>query len=128
MNDRSGVSPQSAAAAREDDGADAEPTRALAVQAPYKVPDAACYLGVERKRVLELANTGELPGARIGKAWIFDPRDVHEFRAQQIAKQTAQRRVANTSVGSLDSRPRWSGRRRPLPVLPAIPKRRGHGQ
>ena len=93
--------------------------------APWGVPEVALFLGVERKRVLRFAATGELPGARIGRAWIFDPADVQIFRKRVIDEQTARRRHAS-AANSERAAPRWTGRRRPLPKLPELPRRRNH--
>lgn len=53
--------------------------------------DVACVLQCHEQRVLELAQQGELPGAKIGRGWIFRPVDVAEFLQKQVLQQTAQR-------------------------------------
>jgi len=37
----------------------------------YDIVEAAEFLKVDRSTVLELAGAGELPVAKIGRAWVF---------------------------------------------------------
>lgn len=53
--------------------------------------DVANVLQCHEQRVLELAQQGELPGAKIGRGWIFRPIDVAEFLQKQVLQQTADR-------------------------------------
>jgi excisionase family DNA binding protein len=53
--------------------------------------DVANVLQCHEQRVLELAQQGELPGAKIGRSWIFRPIDVAEFLQNQVLQQTAKR-------------------------------------
>nr|WP_307727931.1 helix-turn-helix domain-containing protein [Massilia terrae] len=95
----------------------------------------AALFGAEPETVAQYARTGELPGTRIGKGWIFLREDALAFLRQRIARDTAVRRAAHAKTdrateqdGSpakqkpvgvlLDHRPRR--RRTELPALPAI--------
>lgn len=57
----------------------------------YSVEVVAKILHCHEQRVLELAQQGRLPGAKIGKAWIFRPVDVANFLQKQILEQTTHR-------------------------------------
>jgi excisionase family DNA binding protein len=76
--------------------------------------EVANVLQCHEQRVLELAQQGELPGAKIGRGWIFRPIDVAEFLQKQVLQQTAQR--AKNVMPFLDVNPsqtnRPSGRKR----------------
>ncbi|CAN7440544.1 helix-turn-helix domain-containing protein [Paraburkholderia terricola] len=80
---------------------------------------------------MKLAGTGELPGAKIGRAWVFLEDDVVAFLRKKTQEQSLARlqgayepevdsRVAKAiarNLGSID--PRRPGRRRqPPPSLP----------
>jgi hypothetical protein len=54
----------------------------------------AALFGAEPETVALYARTGELPGTRIGKGWIFLREDALAFLRQRIARDTAARRAA----------------------------------
>jgi excisionase family DNA binding protein len=56
--------------------------------------EACAYLNAERTKVLDLAGRGLLPGAQIGRGWVFRIVDVREYLRVQVESQTA-RRAAN---------------------------------
>ena len=60
--------------------------------------EVAHVLQCHEQRVLELAQQGQLPGAKIGRGWIFRPTDVAEFLQKQVIEQTAQRAKNMTPV------------------------------
>jgi excisionase family DNA binding protein len=53
--------------------------------------ECADFLKVDRNTVLKLAGTGEIPGAKIGRAWVFLEDDVVAFLRKRIGEQTAER-------------------------------------
>jgi len=46
--------------------------------------------------MLELAGCGLVPGAKIGRDWIFVASDVQEYLREEIMRQTAERRLATS--------------------------------
>lgn len=55
------------------------------------VPQAAELLKIHENRVLHLIERGDLPAAKIGRAWVMMERDVLAYLERQIAEQTARR-------------------------------------
>lgn len=53
------------------------------------VPQAAEILKVHENRVMQLIDRGELPAAKIGRAWVMMERDVLAYVERQIVEQTA---------------------------------------
>jgi excisionase family DNA binding protein len=51
--------------------------------------EAAEYLHVSQDTVKELAASGKLPGAKIGKAWVFTDTHLADYLADEISRQTA---------------------------------------
>jgi excisionase family DNA binding protein len=76
--------------------------------------DVANVLQCHEQRVLELAQQGELPGAKIGRGWIFRPIDVAEFLQKQVLQQTADRAKSVMPILEVNSSQthRSSGRKR----------------
>ncbi|WP_313453272.1 helix-turn-helix domain-containing protein [Stutzerimonas nitrititolerans] len=54
---------------------------------------AADLLKVHSKTVLDLINTGVLPAARVGRAYVLLTKDVIDHIERQIINQTAERLV-----------------------------------
>lgn len=50
-------------------------------------------LNAEISRVFELVQSGELPGAKIGRSWVFIESIVYDYLAEQIAQQTSRRKA-----------------------------------
>ncbi|MEX3916004.1 helix-turn-helix domain-containing protein [Paraburkholderia sp. BR10872] len=101
----------------------------------FDLLECADFLKVDRNKVLRLAGSGELRGAKIGRAWVFLEDDVVTYLRKQIHEQTAARlqgfpepetdakvaRAIARQVPTLDQR-RPGRRARALPSLPdAIP-------
>lgn len=83
---------------------------------------AAGFLRISRETMLELADAGEVFGAKIGRAWVFLESDLVEYLVAQSRQQTAARRDRRLDPKSLDRIPtavnasaRLAPRRRPLP-------------
>lgn len=67
----------------------------------------------------DLACRGILPGAKIGRAWVFLEADVLNYLREQVKTQTARRSQAMEPLGIFIAP---AGRRRkPLPRLPEMP-------
>lgn len=104
----------------------------MSLDETMNLPTVASYLGARAETVAQLARKGELPGAQIGKGWIFLREDVLKFLRDRIARETESRRAArdkeqvnphhedNFEVVAV-AVPRVRTRRRELPALPALP-------
>lgn len=95
----------------------------------------AALLLAEPETVAQYARTGELPGTRVGKGWIFLRDDVLGFLRQRIDRDTEIRRLAHadavakknppkarstpSTLGVL-AEPRRKTRRTQLPQLPTL--------
>ncbi len=90
------------------------------------IHQAAAMLHADEETVLALARSGELPGTKIGRPWVFLRTDVLDYLRAQVRSDTAQRRQASavptaaTAVAAVVI-PRQSRRRTSLPVLPDLP-------
>lgn len=89
----------------------------------YDINEAADFLKVDRSTALELAGRGEIPGAKVGRAWVFLEVDLVEYLRDTVRRQTDRRREQTimTQQGTptlevADTLPR-RGRRKPLPSL-----------
>ena len=83
------------------------------------IEECAALLKVNRTTALELAGKGIVPGAKIGRAWVFIEDDVLNYLRLEVERQAVERRRAtehNYVARDPDSR------RKPLPRLPPLPK------
>jgi excisionase family DNA binding protein len=83
---------------------------------------AADLLKAEADTVMQLARSGKLPGAKIGKAWVFLRCDVLAFLRKEIDESTAARRGKTAHppiLGTVTQKPAH-GRFKPRPVLPDL--------
>ena len=88
--------------------------------------EAAKFLRVSEATVQELAKAGELPGAKIGREWVFLPDVLDQYLREQIEVQTRARRGEPDPFESKPPPPRTLPTRRvkrrgtppPLPPLP----------
>lgn len=87
------------------------------------VDAASALLRADSETVLRFARSGELPGTRIGKSWVFLREDLIAFLKSQISKDTeARRNKPRSSPASAVLTPvSPNKRRKPLPALPALP-------
>lgn len=88
---------------------------------------AAAILHADVETVLTLARKGELPGAKIGKSWVFLRTDILDFLRERVRHDTALRlqsqRAASLPAPAALLVPRPASRkRRELPVLPSLPE------
>lgn len=65
--------------------------------------EAAGVLKIHENRVLKLIGDGEIPAAKVGRAWVMLERDVMQYVENQILQQTAERMRRPTKVGRLGS-------------------------
>lgn len=87
------------------------------------VAQAAALLFADTETVLLLARQAALPGAKIGKSWVFLREDVLAFLRQRIRLETDERRrrldEPMVPLAELVPVPR-KGRRRVVPELPGL--------
>ena len=93
----------------------------------YDIAEAADFLKVDRTTVLELAGLGELPGAKVGRAWVFLESDLVEYLRDRVRRQTNERREAaalRSTRRPVTDNHTCTGRRiqsrRTLPQLPEV--------
>jgi len=95
----------------------------------FDVEECSDFLKVDRTTVLSLAGQGVLPGAKIGRSWVFLEDEIVEYLRAQVRQQTrlrqAETHVDNTlkiaserNPATLQHKPYL--RRKPLPVLPEL--------
>ena len=58
------------------------------------IDECAEFLKVKSTDVSEMVGTGELPGARIGRAWVFLEEDLVDYVRTQIRNQRRERQSA----------------------------------
>lgn len=69
----------------------------------FDVEMTAKFLFSSEATILQLADAGELPGAKIGKSWVFDSKLVHDYLLSQINLQTMARKFKFESKCNLNS-------------------------
>jgi excisionase family DNA binding protein len=85
---------------------------------------AAALLFAETETVLTLARSGNLPGTKIGKSWVFLREDVLTFLRHRVQKDTGERLrqlEAKKNPIAVLIEPRPKRRRREPPALPGFP-------
>ena len=87
---------------------------------------AAALLHAENETVLQYARSGELPGTRIGKSWVFMRDDVIAFLRKQISQDTERRLRTRAAPLAVALEPKRNSRRRRPPDLPSLPTRIGY--
>ncbi len=90
--------------------------------------EAASLLHMHSTTLKERAKAGEIPGAKIGRAWVFHEDVLDEYLRAEIDRQVQERRGAtNDDAGrvngqrdalTIQRRLRPCRGNRPLPVLP----------
>ena len=91
----------------------------------YDINEAADFLKIDRSTALELASAGTLPGAKVGRAWVFMEDELIAYLRDVTRKQTQSRRAHAEASQVIDRvvrepTPRRGTRRRPLPALPEL--------
>ena len=95
----------------------------------FDLKQAADFLKVSPCTAQEMAASGELPGAKIGRAWVFLEEDLVNWLREQIKIQRLQRQEQHPILSEVPSglTPRMSRgtRRRKPPELPELPSQIG---
>lgn len=68
------------------------------------IMECAEFLKIERTHALKLAGDGTLPGAKIGKSWVFLEDDLADYLRAQVRLQARQRAVEQEVHADLDKR------------------------
>ena len=80
--------------------------------------ECAEFLNIERTYALKLAGAGKLPGAKIGRAWVFLEDDLVEFLRAQVRDQMLQRQTEANEVDKSREHQVTIGRPRTRPAIP----------
>ena len=84
--------------------------------------EAAEFLKIERTHALALAGKGALPGAKIGRGWVFIEEDLAEYLRAEVRSQQRERQHKAVIDGELEA----SVARNPsMVVSPRAAARRG---
>jgi excisionase family DNA binding protein len=83
--------------------------------------ECAALLKVHPNTVAERAAAGDLPGAKIGRAWVFIEDEVLDYLRAQVQIQVAQRKTKQARQPIAYFVPPTKSRRKPLPRLPILP-------
>ena len=83
------------------------------------VDECAAYLKVDRTTVLKLAAEGVLPGAKIGRSWVFPENLLIEYLTAEVRRQQTERRHGQ-AIDEAVAKKRSRGQRLPstLGTLP----------
>jgi len=91
----------------------------------FDLGEAADFLKVNPCTAQEMAASGELPGAKIGRAWVFLEEDLVDWLREQIKIQRLHRQEQHPSLSIMPPMPitkiSRSSRRRKPPKLPELP-------
>lgn len=79
------------------------------------IQGAADLMKIHPKSVQDKIAAGELPAAKVGRAYVLMTRDVLEYVEREIVKQTAQRLARRQAGGEVTSRRRSQPRTRIVP-------------
>jgi excisionase family DNA binding protein len=82
--------------------------------------ECASLLNVGYNTVFELANLGQLPRAKLGKAWDFIEADVMAYLRTERDRKVANQKTTNAPLAYRVGE-QMTSRHRPLPRLPDIP-------
>jgi excisionase family DNA binding protein len=58
----------------------------------FDIHEVAEFLKIDRSTALDLAASGELPGAKVGRAWVFLETDLVAYLEDKVRYQTMERR------------------------------------
>ena len=61
---------------------------------------AAEFLNISADTMRDLAADGTVPGAKIGKCWVFTDEDLETYVRDEVRRQTAERRGVKLSAPS----------------------------
>jgi excisionase family DNA binding protein len=86
----------------------------------FDIDECAEFLKVDRKTALRLSGEGKLPGAKIGRAWVFLEDDLAEYLRAQVRIQARQRQVEAEVEMGLEK-----AAARTVPMMPPTPRQPG---
>jgi excisionase family DNA binding protein len=91
----------------------------------YDINEVADFLKVDRSTALDLANLGALPGAKVGRAWVFMEDELVGYLRDVTRKQTQVRRANAEAIHVMgqaqhEPKPVRRSRRRTVPNLPEL--------
>lgn len=95
----------------------------------FDINECAEFLKIERTHALKLAGEGTLPGAKVGKSWVFLEDDLIEYLRALVQNQMRERQSAvdvDDRLGRMSPPRDMSGsgrgrKAREKPVLPDLP-------
>ena len=67
------------------------------------IDEAAEFLKINRQTALQLSQSGILPGAKIGRAWVFLEEDLKDYLRSEVKKQQRLRQIEADVDGQLAS-------------------------
>jgi Helix-turn-helix domain len=67
----------------------------------YDINEAADFLKVDRTTALDLAVGGALPGAKVGRAWVFMEDELINYLRDVTRRQTQERRAQAEAYNAL---------------------------
>ena len=59
----------------------------------YDIEECADFLHISRTHAINLAGSGQLPGAKIGREWVFLESDLVDYLRAEAKKQMMERRA-----------------------------------
>ena len=80
--------------------------------------ECAALLRCSPDQVEEMARAGDLPGLKIGRAWLFVRADLLLYLAERARDEAHKRRAQRAPTAT--QAPQVRGRRRSAPVLPVL--------
>lgn len=58
----------------------------------YGLEEAAAFLNISPDTLKDFAGSGVVPGAKIGKCWVFSDESLEQYLRDEIVRQTNERR------------------------------------
>ena len=89
----------------------------------HDIEGAAVFLNVSTDTMKDLAGKGVVPGAKIGKGWVFSDEALEDYLREEIRRQTAERRGMPAGKLKVDTAYSRTVRRKPRtpPTLSMTP-------
>lgn len=93
----------------------------------HDLSSASKLLNISTATMQALADSGAVPGAKIGQCWVFDEEDLSAYLREAVRKQTEERRAHPLGVPRQRVPTAYSevkerqGKRRTPPPLPQMP-------